>query len=198
MKHIATVIIATVIGSSAFAQTPTPSPTPVPFAGWIVSGTGNVVVPTRQAPVPASPGYVSGTIRPSAAQIALAQARTKAWNTVNKGYWTTIGSGIAATSGSLTLTLPASKQDAAALSQLLQTYSTAAMPATATLADVSGSAYTVSVSQLYQLVGSYEAQLAALNASLATARANVLTSGTAVLPNITLANVTGTAVVTGS
>ena len=183
MKNkIAIIIFALFVANLAHAQS---------VAGWIVSGTGSFVHPVPVADY-SNPAFVSGSTRPSSSQVAIAVARTYRTRFVWKSYRDTLAAGVTATSGSLALTLPASVNDQSNFLQLLQTYNTATMPATATIPTTSGSAATVTVAQLYSLVGSYEAQIAALNSALSQAKATILFSGTATIPNITLTDVTGT------
>lgn len=178
---------------------PTPDPATVTHL-FHVFADGHTVVSGTNAPTfygakPLAVITITGTATPSPADITAALvlplARKVVMDRLATQYATALASGITVTSGTLTVTLAAQLSDQQQFNNLLTLLGTAPMPPVLTIADVHGTPQTVSVSQYYELIGSYGQQIAGLWTSLITARSTVATADTATLAKITLQNPAG-------
>lgn len=195
MKNIIAFITACLFGLSSFGQGWMAYPS---TSGTYVSGTGHYSVHKANVVPPLGYPFVSGTANPTTAQVQLAIAQSQTLNVLQSSFKTALAQGIAVTSGSVSITLPADDASRNLLAGLATSLNPSFMtagqviPSTLVLTNSQGAGVSIPFSTVYALLGSYSAQYQALWTSLQTAKTSVLaTTGTAQLSKITLADPTG-------
>jgi len=142
----------------------------------IVSGSGGnpITYPIQElTPPPTGVVFISGSAVPTVDQCGLALAKSAQLKSVQSQYNAVIAAGITVTSGSLVIILAASESDRNAFNQLINLLATVPMPPSITIADINGNQVAVPVTQIYDILGKYGAQVVGLWSNLATAKASI-------------------------